>query len=111
MKKKTLGGTLIAAPHILWSVLFIIAPLLFVLYYTFTTPDGTFTLDNILGLTDYADIFRTSIEMSIIATFICFLIGYPLAYFIARSSERQKKIYMILLMLPMWTNLSSVPTP
>ena len=105
MKKKSLGGALVAVPHIVWSALFIIAPLLFVLYYTCTSPEGGFTFDNILGLTEYADIFRTSIEMSIIATFCCFLIGYPLAYFIARSTERQKKIFMILLMLPMWTNL------
>ena len=105
MKKKLSAGAAVASPHIVWTVLFIVAPLLFVIYYAFTSPEGGFTLDNILGLTEYADIFRTSIEMSVIATFVCFLVGYPSAYCLARSTERQKKIYMILLMLPMWTNL------
>ena len=43
-------GKLCAAPHIVWSVLFIIAPLIFVVYYTFTTPDGGFTFDNISSI-------------------------------------------------------------
>ncbi|MBQ8578220.1 MAG: ABC transporter permease [Clostridia bacterium] len=103
--KKSAKGSFVAAPHLVWCVLFIIAPLLFVIYYSFTDSEGAFTLDNILALPEYGDIFLTSIEMSIIATFLCFLVGYPLAYFISRSSERQKKVYMILLMLPMWTNL------
>ncbi len=105
MNKKTARGAVVAAPHIVWCVLFIVAPLLFVIYYTFTDAEGAFTFDNIAALPEYGDIFRTSIEMSIIATFLCFLIGYPLAYFISRSSEKQKKVYMVLLMLPMWTNL------
>lgn len=105
MKKFFSKGTAVAAPHLVWCVLFIIAPLLFVLYYSFTDTSGAFTLENMQSLSDYSDIFLTSIEMSIIATFGCFIIGYPLAYFISRSSEKQKKVYMVLLMLPMWTNL------
>ncbi len=104
-KKKSLDAAICAVPHLVWCVLFIVAPLLFVIYYTFTTPEGGFTLDNITDLATYGDIFMLSVEMSVIATFISFMVGYPLAYFMARSSEREKKIYMILLMLPMWTNL------
>jgi len=105
MKQKKIGAAITAVPHVVWSILFIAAPLLFVIFYAFTSPDGGFTLDNITALAEYSDIFRTSIEMSIIATFCCFAVGYPLAYFMSRATERQKKIYMILLMLPMWTNL------
>ncbi|MBQ7982510.1 MAG: ABC transporter permease, partial [Clostridia bacterium] len=105
MKQKKIGAAITAAPHVVWSILFIAAPLLFVIFYAFTSPEGGFTLDNITALAEYGDIFRTSIEMSIIATFCCFAVGYPLAYFMSRATERQKKIYMILLMLPMWTNL------
>lgn len=98
-------GRYAALPHIVWTVLFIAAPLLFVIYYTFTNTDGTFTLENIFALKDHAETFSLSISLSIIATFICFLIGYPLAYIISKSRESSQKIMVMLLMLPMWTNL------
>ena len=80
-------GRLNATPHIVWSVLFIVAPLLFVIYYTFTTPDGAFTLENIYALKEHTETFALSISLSVIATFICFVVGYPLAYIIARNKE------------------------
>lgn len=98
-------GRLCAAPHIVWSVLFIIAPLIFVVYYTFTTPEGAFTFDNILALDEHINTFTLSISLSVIATFICFVVGYPLAYIIAKSGEMSQKIMITLIMLPMWTNL------
>ena len=94
-----------AAPHIVWAVLFIIAPLIFVIYYAFTDPNGAFTFENITALSEHTGTFLLSIELSVIATFICFLVGYPLAYFMAKASLKKQKIYMMLLMLPMWTNL------
>ena len=98
-------GRLNATPHIVWSVLFIVAPLLFVIYYTFTTPDGAFTLENIYALKEHTETFALSVSLSVIATFICFVVGYPLAYIIARNKESSQKIMITLLMLPMWTNL------
>ena len=102
--KKRLG-TFAAAPHLVWAVLFIAAPLLFVIYYTFTDFDGAFTFENIFALKEHIGTFMLSISLSVIATFICFLIGYPLAYIIAKSKESSQKIMIMLLMLPMWTNL------
>lgn len=104
-KIKNKLGRLAAMPHIVWTVLFIIAPLIFVIYYTFTNYEGGFTFENIIALQDHVGTFTLSISLSIIATFICFLIGYPLAYIIARSKESSQKIMVMLLMLPMWTNL------
>ena len=97
--------TLAAAPHMVWMVLFIVAPLLFVLYYAFTTTEGAFTLDNILALGDHTETFLLSVSMAVIATFLCLLIGYPLAYCITKLSARAQKVVMLLLMLPMWMNL------
>ncbi len=94
-----------AAPHIFWSVLFIILPLLIVLYYAFTDATGAFSFENILSLAEYAPIFALSLELSIIATAICLVIGYPLAYIIAKARPDRQKLYIMLLMLPMWTNL------
>lgn len=95
-----------AAPHMVWTVLFILAPLLFVAYYAFTTPDGgSLTLDNIAALSEHLDTFWLSVCMSVIATVLCLLIGYPLAYCISKCSARAQKMLMTLLMLPMWMNL------
>ena len=94
-----------AAPHIFWAALFIVVPLLIVIYYAFTSPEGGFSMENIFGLTEYFDIFLLSLELAVIATFVCLLVGYPMAYFIAKAEPSRQKIYMMLLMLPMWTNL------
>ena len=94
-----------AAPHVFWSVLFIILPLVIVLYYAFTDANGNFSFANIASLPSYASIFWLSLELSIIATAICLLLGYPLAYIMARAKPKNQKIFIMLLMLPMWTNL------
>ena len=94
-----------AAPHVFWAVLFIILPLFIVLYYAFTDPNGAFTFENVTSLSEYAAIFGLSMELAIIATVICLIIGYPLAYIIARAKPKNQKIFIMLLMLPMWTNL------
>ncbi|MBQ7319446.1 MAG: ABC transporter permease [Clostridia bacterium] len=93
------------APHTVWTVLFIVAPLLFVCYYAFTTEDGTLTLENITALGEHTDTFILSVCMSVIATVLCLLIGYPLAYCISKCGPRTQKVLIMLLMLPMWMNL------
>ena len=94
-----------AAPHIFWAVLFIVLPLIIVIYYAFTDDTGAFSFENILSLGEYVPIFVLSMELSVIATFVCLLIGYPLAYIMAKAKPEHQKIYVMLLMLPMWTNL------
>ena len=104
-KNKGLMHSAAAAPHTVWAALFIVVPLLIVIYYAFTDGDGGFSMENIFGLTDYFDIFLLSIELAVIATFVCLLVGYPMAYFIAKASPARQRLCMMLLMLPMWTNL------
>ena len=98
-----------AAPHIFWAFLFIVVPLIIVIFYAFTVtnPDGSFSFSfsNIASLPDYASIFWLSLELSIIATAVCLVVGYPLAYIMARAKPKTQKIFVMLLMLPMWTNL------
>ena len=96
---------LAAAPHIVWAVLFILAPMLFVLYFAFTDGNGNFTTDNITAMGQYSHTFILSIAFALIATVVCLLIGYPLAYFMSRTSHRTRKVLMVLIMLPMWCNL------
>ncbi len=95
---------LAAAPHIVWMVMFIVAPMLFVVYFAFTDENG-FSFSNITNLSGYSNVFILSIAFALIATAVCLVIGYPLAYFMARSGPKARKILLVLLMLPMWCNL------
>jgi spermidine/putrescine transport system permease protein len=104
-KKRSVMHSIAAAPHIFWAILFIILPLLIVIFYAFTDDAGAFSLENIMSLGEYVPIFVLSLELSVIATFVCLLVGYPLAYIMARAKPEHQKIFVMLLMLPMWTNL------
>lgn len=102
--RRSIMQRLAAAPHILWAILFVVAPLIFVAYFSFTAADGAFTFSNFTGLFEYKDAFLRSICYSLIATLICFLIGYPLAYAIANAKPKSQKLLIMLVMLPMWIN-------
>ena len=104
-RKNSLLRSIAAAPHVFWAIMFIVLPLIIVIYYAFTDADGLFSFENILALPDYAPIFLLSLELAVIATFVCLLVGYPLAYFMSRQSPRAQRILMVLVMLPMWCNL------
>ena len=106
-KSFSLTRSLIATPHVVWCVLFVLAPLAFVVYYAFTDTAGAFTLNNIQTVfsTEYLRVFLQSIYYSLIATAICLLIAYPLAYCIAQAKERFQTTLVMMLMLPMWINL------
>ena len=103
--KKSIMHSMAAAPHIVWAVLFIVLPLIIVVFYAFTDENGAFTLSNLASLKNYSKLFGLSLELSVLATFICFLVGYPLAYIIARAKPKNQKLFIMMLMLPMWTNL------
>lgn len=103
--KRNFLAELCLVPHSVWVVLFIVAPLVIVAYYAFTDRTGAFTWENMSSLSYYGPTFLMSVCFSLIATTICLLIGFPLAYFMARRSPRTQTILMILLMLPMWVSL------
>ena len=106
MKKRNLSASFaLNAPYTVWSVIFIVVPLFIVAYYAFTDKTGAFTLNNIIELKEYGDIFAISIWYSVLATLISLFIAYPFAYFLSKQSERSKRLQMMLVMLPMWMNL------
>ena len=105
MKKGSLFQRLAAAPHILWAIMFIVFPMIFVLFFAFTDADGNFSFSNITSLSQYGHVFVLSIAFALIATVVCLIIGYPLAYFMSKQSPRAQKMLMVLVMLPMWCNL------
>ncbi len=101
---KGLSRKLIDKPYIIWSVLFIIAPLLMVVYYAFTDSTGAFTLDNLAAIPDYTSTILLSILYGIAATAICLVLGYPFALFLSRLKLRTQSTMVLLVMLPMWMN-------
>ena len=100
--RSSLGTRLIASPYIVWSVLFIVAPLIFVVYYSFTDAAGAFTFENIEALEKYIPTFLRSIWFGIEATVICLIIAFPLAYIISQKTEKVQRTLVMLVMLPMW---------
>lgn len=106
MTKKSFLQKAAAAPHVVWAILFIIAPLIFVAYYAFTDKDGNFTFDNMaeLAQASYLEVFLRSLCFALIATVICLIIAYPIAYFMSKASEKTQKILVMLVMLPQWLN-------
>ncbi len=93
---------LVALPYIIWMFLFIVAPLIIVVFYAFTNANGEFTFSNIVNLREYVPTFLSSIWMGALAAFISLLIGYPTAYFISKAGERTQKMLVMLVMLPMF---------
>ena len=84
-----------AVPYVVWMALFVVAPIVIMVVYAFAGSDGGFTLDNFVQMGGYA---------AVIATAICLLMGYPVAYLLSREGESFRRTAMVLIMLPMWMN-------
>ena len=125
MKKRLKKGNsttrMLLTPYSIWAVIFILVPLLFIAYYAFTDNNFNFTLENITRfftatsemtaddgtvkeIRTYLLIFGRSLKLAVISTAICLVMGYPLAYIMARAEEKTQRIMMTLIMIPMWMN-------
>ncbi|MCC3723994.1 ABC transporter permease, partial [Staphylococcus haemolyticus] len=92
-------------PYLLWMVLFIIVPVILLVYFSFTDLNGHFSLTNyeqILSM-KYLKMMWDSIFYAALITIITLLISYPAAYFI-RSSKNQN-MWLLILIIPTWINL------
>ena len=95
---------LLDKPYLVWALLFIIAPLIMVLYYALTDKSGAFTLSNFQQIGNYFSTILLSIQYGLIATVICLLLGYPFEYFMSKHTHRTQRTIVLLVMLPMWMN-------
>ena len=96
------NNKLLACPYIVWMILFTIIPLGIVVYYALTdSMTGQFTLANLAAIGTYLPIFLRSIWLSLFASLICLVIGYPVAYFIAQCKPLTQRFLEMLIMLPM----------
>ena len=100
MKKN--NSVLLSTPYIIWMVVFTLIPLGVVAYYALTDPaSGAFSLGNLQDLNMYWGVLWQSILYSLVSAFICLLLGYPVAYYIAHQGPVAQKILYMLVMLPM----------
>ena len=115
------GYRMALAPYSVWSFLFVVVPLAFIAYYAFTDDQFSFTIENVtrfftatsnivqedgssVEVRTYLLIFMRSLKLAVISTIICLLIGYPMAYIMARAKERTQKTMVTRIMFPMWMN-------
>lgn len=99
-------------PGLLWMGLLFFVPLCLVVVISFAnrgTYGGiiwSFSLTNYLDLLHpiYARILGQSILLAAGTTLLCLVMGFPLAYYIARATPRRQGIWLLLVMIPFWTN-------
>ncbi len=98
------NSKLLSAPYTVWMTIFIVIPLLLVGYFAFTDKAGSFTMENILSVGQYSNVFLRSIWLGAVATVISLGLGYPFAMIIAKMSAKRQNVMVMLVMLPMWMN-------
>ncbi len=91
-------------PYVIWMALFVVAPIIMVVIYAFTSAEGGFTFANFASMGTYAVVFTRSFKLALIATVVCLLIGYPVSYMMSKEGPGFQRIAMVLIMLPMWIN-------
>ena len=93
---------LLSAPYLVWAAIFTVVPLGVVVFFALTdVSTGAFTLANLARVGNYLPIFLNSITLALVASAICLLLGYPVAWTIANSSPKAQRTLMLLVMLPM----------
>ena len=93
-----------AVPYEVWMAIFVVAPILIMVIYAFSSSEGGFPLDNFVQMGGYTQVFLRSFKLAIIATLICLVIGYPVSYLMSREGPAFQRTAMVLIMLPMWMN-------
>ncbi|HMK08208.1 MAG TPA: ABC transporter permease [Anaerolineales bacterium] len=120
-ESSSLQGTALVLPGLLWMVVFLILPLVLIVVLSLawrgeygpvdwgTTVREFFSrlsLNNYGRLIDplYMEVLWTSLRMATVTTAICLVVGYPVAYYLARSAQRFRNLLLFLLLIPFWTN-------
>ena len=99
-------------PYLIWSIIIIVIPLILIFLYAFTTPGNevltlSFTTENFTRFAEatYLHVILKSFQLGIVATLICLVLGYPLAYIISKQSESMQSFLILLVTIPMWINM------
>lgn len=109
MKNRNKNLSFAAYPYVVWSAIFIVIPLLLIVFFSFTSKvDGrfVFSFENFQRLFEpiYFTVFIRSIWLAILSTVLCLILGYPIAYMISKLPIKRRNILIPLFILPMWMN-------
>lgn len=100
-------------PYLVWSAVIIVLPMLLIMFYAFTKAGNSvtqfsFTFDNFVRFFSdavFLEVLARSLKVALITTVVCVLIGYPAAYYIAKSSEGLKMKWVLIITFPTWINM------
>ena len=99
----------LAVPYGLCLTCFVALPLLVIIYYAFTNGEGHFSMGNLTGFFTSPNTIGTlcySFAIAIVTTCVCLLLAYPVAYILAQSEWKQKRVIVVMFVLPMWINFT-----
>lgn len=109
MRKRTFSRRYLGIPYALFLALFVVAPLIVLLYYAFTDGQGQFTIQNLTGFFSDPNTLGTlcySFGIAMVTTIVCLLLAYPLAYVLATGRMKGKTVIVLIFIMPMWINFS-----
>lgn len=109
MKNRNKNLSFAASPYVVWSAIFIVIPLLLIVFFSFTSKvDGrfVFSFENFQRLFEpiYFTVFIRSIWLAVLSTVLCLILGYPIAYIISKLPIKRRNMLILLFILPMWMN-------
>ena len=95
-------------PYLIFSVIFVVVPLLLIVVYAFTDEQGHLTLENFAKFFAHPEAINTfvySIGIALVTTLLCIVLGYPAAWILSRSRTSYARTLVMLFILPMWVNI------
>ena len=106
---KTLSKSAIGIPYALFLAVFVVCPVIILLYYGFTNGQGQFTMANFcLFFSDMKTVgtLLYSAVIAFVTTIVCLAIAYPIAYILARGGYKKRNVLILLFVMPMWINFT-----
>ena len=94
-------------PYFLFLILFVVIPILLIVFYAFTDTNGNFTFDALVGFfssTNKLNVLLVSLLFGVLNTITCLVIGYPIAYLLANKKYNSNYVIVMLFVMPMWIN-------
>ena len=103
----------LALPYIVWAALMLILPMGLIGLYSISEHGNSIisfslTLEHYVRFftdPDFLIILWRSLLIAVKTTIICLLLGYPVAYYISRSSEKMQNIFVLIITIPTWINM------
>jgi ABC-type spermidine/putrescine transport system permease subunit I len=107
-RRQSLMTLALTLPAIIAVFLVIVIPVGWLFSLSFLDSDGQLSLINyekMITYKSYLRVFKTTFSVSFLTTFLCIVIGYPLAYFLSQMPRKYVGLFMLTVLLPFWTSL------